>query len=133
MYRERRKKLRRRRRRTVAFVAAAVTVVAVGIPTLAAADPVGDLLHNLGLGGTQGSGGATGGGGTATPDAGNPPSYTPPLHGTEPHGQGSDAVVDLTPATTSPLPGDPTQGNEEVVAGDSRGQQSTDGYHGRVT
>src|SRR5262249_61673472 len=41
---------------------------------------------------------------------------------------------DLTPSTTNPLPGDPTQGNEEVIAGDSRGQQSTDGtYHGRVT
>jgi hypothetical protein len=43
-------------------------------------------------------------------------------------------VVDVTPGTSSPLPGDPTQGNEEIVAGDSRGQQSSDGtYHGRVT
>src|SRR3954453_2672195 len=128
MYRQRRKQLRRRRRRTVAVVSAAVMAFAVVVPTLAAADPVGDLLHNLGLGNT-GSGGAAG---TATPQSGNPPAYTPPLHGTEPHGQGSDAVVDLTPATTSPLPGDPTQGNEEVVAGDSRGQQSTDGYPGGV-
>jgi hypothetical protein len=58
----------------------------------------------------------------------------PPLHGTDPHGQGSDATVDLTPSTTNPLPGDPTQGNEEVIAGDSRGQQNSDGsYHGSVT
>ena len=42
--------------------------------------------------------------------------------------------MDLTPSTTSPLPGDPTQGDEEIIAGDSRGQQSSDGtYHGRVT
>jgi hypothetical protein len=133
MFRERRKQLRRRRRRTVAVVAAAVMVIAVGIPTLAAANPVGDLLNNLGLG-SGGSGGTASGGGTASPDAGTPPSYTPPLHGTEPHGQGTDAVVDLTPGTTNPLPGDPTQGDEDVIAGDSRGQQSSDGtYHGRVT
>jgi hypothetical protein len=117
----------------VAVVAAAVTVFAVGIPTLAAADPVGDLLNNLGLGNTAGSGGAASGGGSATPDAGNPPSYTPPLHGTEPHGQGTDAVVDLTPGTSAPVTGDPTQGDEEVIVGDSRGQQSSDGtYHGRT-
>src|SRR3954449_12865895 len=129
MYRQRRKQLRRRRRRAVAVVSAAVMAFAVVVPTLAAADPVGDLLHNLGLGNT-GSGGAAG---TATPDAGNPPAYTPPAHGAEPHGQGTDATVDRTPSTTSPLPGDPTQGNEEVIAGDSRGQQSADGYHGSVT
>src|SRR4051794_25595713 len=133
MYRQRRKQLRRRRRRAVAVVSAAVMAFAVVVPTLAAADPVGDLLHNLGLGGNTGSGGAVGGG-TATPDAGNPPAYTPPLHGTEPHGQGTDATVDLTPGTTSPVPGDPSQGDEEVIAGDSRGQQSSDGsYHGSVT
>ena len=120
---------------TVTAVSVAVMAMAVGLPTLASANPVGDLLHNLGLGGnTSGSGGATSGGGTATPDAGTPPSYVPPLHGTEPHGQGSDATVDLTPGTTNPLPGDPTQGNEDIIAGDSRGQQSSDGsYHGRVT
>jgi hypothetical protein len=115
----------------VAVVSAAVTVFAVGIPTLASADQVSDVLHNLGLGN---SGGAASGGGTATPDAGNPPSYTPPLHGTEPHGQGTDAVVDLTPGTSAPIAGDPSQGDEEVIVGDSRGQQSSDGtYHGRVT
>jgi hypothetical protein len=111
----------------VAVVSVAVTAIAVGLPTLASADPVGDLLHNLGLGGNGGPGGATSGGGTATPDAGTPPSYVPPLHGTDPHGQGSDATVDLTPGTTNPLPGDPTQGNEDIIAGDSRGQQSSDG------
>jgi hypothetical protein len=117
----------------VAVVAAAVTAIAVGVPTLASADPVNDLLNGLGLGGLTGQGGGATGGGTATPDAGNPPSYTPPLHGTEPHGQGTDAVLDLTPGTSTPLPSDPSSGDEEVIVGDSRGQQSSDGtYHGRV-
>ncbi len=144
MYRQRRKQLRRRRRRTVAGVSAAVAVIAVGLPTIAAADPVGDLLHGLGLGNSAGSGSSSGssssgaasgsGGGTVTPDAGNPPAYTPPLHGTEPHGQGTDAVADFTPGTSTPISGDPGQGDEEVIAGDSRGQQNGDGtYHGRVT
>jgi hypothetical protein len=133
MFRERRKQLRRRRRRAVIGVAVAVTAFVVGVPTLAAADPVSDLLHNLGLDGS-GAGGAASGGGTATPDAGTPPSYVPPAHGTNPHGQGTDAVVDLTPGTSNPLPGDPTQGDEDVIAGDSRGEQGADGtYHGRVT
>jgi hypothetical protein len=132
MYRERRKQLRRRRRRTVTCVAVAVTAIVVGVPTLASADPVSDLLHNLGLGGN--SGGTASGGATATPDAGNPPSYQPPLHGTEPHGQGTDAVVDLTPGTSAPIAGDPSNGDEELIVGDSRGQQNSDGtYHGRTT
>src|SRR6266511_790498 len=133
MYRQRRRRLHRRRRATVAAVSVAVLAIAVGVPTIASANPVNDLLNNLGLGG----GGATdGGGATATPDAGSPPTYTPPLHGTEPHGQGSDAVVDLAPSTSNPYPADPTQqsGGEELIAGDSRGQQSSDGtYHGRAT
>ena len=133
MYRQRRRRLHRRRRATVAAVSVAVLAIAVGVPTIASANPVNDLLNNLGLGG----GGATdGGGATATPDAGSPPTYTPPLHGTEPHGQGSDAVVDLAPSTSNPYPADPTQqsGGEELIAGDSRGQQSTDGtYDGRAT
>jgi hypothetical protein len=133
MYRQRRKQLRRRRRRTVAAVSAAVMAFVVGVPTLASADPVSDLLHGLGLGGAAG-GGTASGGGTATPDGGTPPSYTPPLHGTDPHGQGTDAVVDLTPGTSTPISGDPSQGDEEVIAGDSRGTQNSDGtYHGRVT
>src|SRR6266496_1245384 len=57
MYRERRKQLRRRRRSTVAVVSVAVLAIAVGLPTLASADPVSDLLNNLGLGGNTGSGG----------------------------------------------------------------------------
>jgi hypothetical protein len=128
MYRHRRKrKLQRRRRATTLAVSAAVLAFVVGIPTLAAADPVNDALNNLGLG----SGGSAGGG-SATPNAGTPPTYTPPLHGTNPHGQGTDAVLDLTPSNTNPYPGQP-DGQEELIVGDSRGEQTGDGsYHGNV-
>src|SRR3954447_7126832 len=129
MYRKRRMKLQRRRRATVAVVSMAVMAISVGIPTLAAADPVGDLLNNLGLGGNGAAGG-----GTATPNAGTPPSYTPPLHGSDPHGQGTDALVDVTPSSGTPLSGDPSTGDEELIAGDSRGSQDSSGnYHGAVT
>jgi hypothetical protein len=111
----------------VVAVSGAVLAFVVGIPTLAAADPVNDALNNLGLG----SGGSAGGG-SATPNAGTPPTYTPPLHGTNPHGQGTDAVVDLTPSNTNPYPGQP-DGQEELIVGDSRGEQTGDGsYHGNV-
>src|SRR3954452_4887834 len=117
MYRQRRKKLQRRRRATVTVVSVAVMAMAVGVPTLAAANPVGDLLHNvttsLGIGGNAGSGGATGGP-TASRGAGSPPSYTPPLHGTVAHGQGTDAVADLTPGTSAPFLCDPGDGDEEL-------------------
>lgn len=131
MYRHHRRKLRRRRRATIAAVSLVVSAVAVSVPSLASASTVSDLLHNLGLNG----GGAAGSvGGPAAPKAGTPPSYTPPLHGTQPHGQGTDAVVDLTPSTSQPLAGDPSGGSEDLIVGDSRGQQNGDGsYHGRVT
>lgn len=127
MYRHRRRrKLQRRRRAVTLAVSAAVLAFVVGVPTLAAADPVNEALNSLGLG----SGGS--GGGSATPNAGTPPTYTPPLHGTNPHGQGTDAVVDLTPSNSNPYPGTP-DGSEEVIAGDSRGEQNSDGsYHGSV-
>ena len=133
MYRQRRKQLRKRRRTTVAVVSVAVMAIAVGVPTLASANRVTNLLNNLGLGG-NGTTTAPDSGAAATPNAGTPPSYTPPLHGTEPHGQGTDAVADLTPSTSAPLAGDPAGGSEDLIVGDSRGQQSGDGtYHGRVT
>lgn len=131
MFRQRRIRLHRRRRATVAAVSVSLFAIAVGVPVLASANTVNDLLHNLS--GVTNS--VTGGGGTtAAPNAGSPPAYTPPLHGTEPHGQGTDAVADLTPSTSQPLAGDPSGGSEDLIVGDSRGQQSSDGsYHGRVT
>jgi hypothetical protein len=133
MYRKRRRKLQRRRRATVVAAFVAVFAVVVSVPALASADQVDNLLNNLGLG--NGAGGAGAGGATAPaqPKAGVPPTYTPPLHGTNPHGQGTDAVVDLTPGTSNPYSSDPSQSGEEVVAGDSRGEQGSSGYHGSVT
>ena len=85
MYRQRRKKLHRRRRVTAVAVSGAVLAITAGAPVLASANTVNDLLHNLGVGNNGSGGSATSGGGaTASPHAGNPPSYTPPLHGTEP-------------------------------------------------
>jgi len=64
------------------------------------------------------------------------PMTQPPLHGGNPHGQGTAAVGDLSPSPQRPLSGDPTGrfSNEEVVVGRSRGEQNPDGsYHGHIT
>jgi len=60
----------------------------------------------------------------------------PPLHGTNPHGQGTAAVIDLNPDATRPLTVDEngTAASEDIVIGRSRGEQRADGrYHGHVT
>ena len=87
-------------------------------------------------------------GATATPelrsfDAASPRSFVspdpkvePPLHGTNPHGQGSVAVVDISPNATRPYSADPTgaSDSEDVVVGRARGEQRADGsYHGHIT
>ena len=64
------------------------------------------------------------------------PARQPPLHGTNPHGQGGVAVVDLNPSSERPLSGDPTgkESGEDVVVGRARGEQTTNGtYHGHIT
>jgi hypothetical protein len=64
------------------------------------------------------------------------PSTTPPAHGTNPHGQGSVAVVDTNPDPKRPYSSDPTgtTDNEDIVVGRSRAEQGADGsYHGHVT
>ena len=64
------------------------------------------------------------------------PRIEPPLHGTNPHGQGTAAVVDLTPNPERPYTVD-SSGNaadEDVIVGRSRGEQRADGtYHGHIT
>jgi hypothetical protein len=109
----------------------------VGVPTLASANQVDDLLNGLGVGSGTGSGaGSSGGSSSSAPAvtrAGVPPTYTPPLHGTSPHGQGTDAVVDLTPGSSNPYSSDPSENGEDVIIGDSRGEQGTSGYNGSVT
>jgi len=69
-----------------------------------------------------------------------PTGYIPPLHGTNPHGQGTAATIDLAPSPTRPLSGDPTgagdptSNREEIVLGRARGEQREDGrYHGHIT
>ncbi len=64
------------------------------------------------------------------------PTTRPPLHGTNPHGQGTAAVVDLNPSATRPFSADPTGStdSEDIVVGRARGEQRADGtYHGHVT
>jgi hypothetical protein len=136
MYRKRRRSLRRRRRATAVAAFAAVLAMVVGVPTLASANQVTDLLNNLGLGNGGGGAGSSDADATSAPAdtrAGVPDTYTPPLHGTSPHGQGTDATVDLLPGNTNPYSSDPSQSGEEVILGDSRGEQGTSGYNGGVT
>lgn len=66
--------------------------------------------------------------------------YQPPLHGANPHGQGSVAVLDLAPSEARPLAGDPSgaaddgESREELIVGRARGEQGADGnYHGHIT
>ncbi|MGI8803872.1 MAG: hypothetical protein ACR2KV_17200 [Solirubrobacteraceae bacterium] len=65
------------------------------------------------------------------------PETTPPLHGTNPHGQGTAAVTQLLPDSTRPYSGDPTGATaptELLVVGRARGEQRADGtYHGHIT
>jgi hypothetical protein len=116
----------RSRRKLIVATATAVFVVAALAPGTASAQSVEGLLDSLLHGTPPSSPGA--------PDlrAGSPPNYTPPLHGSNPHGQGTVGVVDLTPSNTLPLPADPENGDEEVTIGDSRGEDNGT-YHGRVT
>lgn len=64
------------------------------------------------------------------------PQLQPPLNGTNPHGQGGVAAVDVDPDPARPQ-GSDTAGSdtgEEAVVGRSRGEQQADGsYHGRIT
>jgi hypothetical protein len=65
------------------------------------------------------------------------PSRQPPLHGSNPHGQGGVAVVDLNPSSERPLGANPDgsdSGPEDAVVGRARGEQNPDGsFHGHIT
>ena len=132
MYRK--KRLTRRRRKTAvlafAVLCAALAVSAIAPALASGQNVVDDLLERVGVGGGP------------TPSAGVPDGsgngYQPPLHGGNPHGQGTVGTVDIQPTNTLPLSGDPDGGDdpdqEEVVLGRSRGEQNADGsYHGHVT
>ena len=75
-------------------------------------------------------------GSTQLRQAATDPQTTPPLHGTDPHGQGTVAVIDTNPDPKRPYSSDPTgrTDNEDIVVGRSRGEQRADGtYHGHIT
>ena len=64
------------------------------------------------------------------------PRTEPPLHGTNPHGQGTAAVVDITPSADRPYTVDTagTSEDEDIVIGRSRGERRANGdYHGHIT
>jgi hypothetical protein len=64
------------------------------------------------------------------------PPTQPPTHGTNPHGQGTIAVVDIDPSSERPLAADPDGGDsgEDVVVGRARGDRNADGtYHGHIS
>lgn len=65
----------------------------------------------------------------------NEPGTQPPLHGTNPHGQGGVAVVDLDPSNERPLGANPngTDAGEEAIVGRARGEQTNGVYHGHIT
>jgi LPXTG-motif cell wall-anchored protein len=72
---------------------------------------------------------------SARATATDPPTQ-PPTHGTNPHGQGTVAIVDVDPSSERPLSADPDGGDsgEDVVVGRTRGERLADGtYHGHIT
>jgi hypothetical protein len=124
----------RMRRMTALMALSAAFAVSAIAPSLASGqNVVGDLLQGLGLGGGGGAAPAQGG-----PE--DPNKYQPPLHGDNPHGQGTVGTGDFLPSTELPYSGDPNGGDEcpnptaceEVVVGRSRGEKENP-YHGHVT
>jgi hypothetical protein len=125
-------------------VSAALATMLVG-PTVASAGPVEDLVNQVSNGVNQTVDGLLGGGGkkpNGNPETqggdGGESQYVPPAHGTNPHGQGTIAVLDeslITPDPEGlPYPYEPGGANETLVLGRSRGEQNPDGtYHGHVT
>jgi hypothetical protein len=113
-------------------------VISLSVPAFASAGVVDNLLGQLGLNNAAQPAGDGGAASTDTSDdpstrGGTPPNYNPPLHGSNPHGQGDDLTVDLPPNQAEPLPNQ-SNGPELIVVGRSRGEQQADGsYHGHVT
>jgi len=148
------RKGRKRSRRVVAAVALGIGLI---VPATALAElgdgvtgQVADQVGNV-TGGATGSPSGSDGGSTSKPAPSAPPAsepsdsvapdetpgqgdgYTPPMHGTNPHGQGTIATVDFTPIADRPLSGDPAAA-EDIIVGRPRGEQNANGdNHGEVT
>ena len=128
---------RTRRSTVLTAVAAGLAVCAIGPSLASGQNPVQNVVNGLGL---------DGGGALPKLQQEEEPSYQPPLHGDNPHGQGTAATVDLLPNSELPYSGDPdgfegdapmeseedAMNGEEVVIGRSRGEQNNP-YHGHVT
>lgn len=120
------------RRIATPVAVASIAAVFVG-PSAASGDAVGDLVGKT-LNDVQTSLGVNGGGRETKAQTPTQGGYTPPLHGTDPHSQGTVAAVDLTPTDTRPYPGETDGGDQdEVVIGSSRGEQTGGQYHGHIT
>jgi hypothetical protein len=64
------------------------------------------------------------------------PPHQPPMHGSNPHGQGNVAIVDLDPKNDRPLDAgtDGKASGEDVIVGRGRGEKGADGkFHGHIT
>jgi hypothetical protein len=143
-----------RRSRTIGVLLSSAIICGAAFagPSVASADPVTDLLDQVndtvdgllgnhsdqpaaGGASSHGSSGTVQAAATPQPGAGQPPNYTPPAHGSNPHAQGTGATVDLSPNDSLPEPYDPTgaTSGEDVVVGGSRGAQQNGDYHGHVT
>jgi hypothetical protein len=110
---------------------AAIVAVSLSVPALASANGLDNLLNGLGFGGSAPASGS--GAPSGSTKAGSPPNYVPPLHGTNPHGQGDPATVELGSALDNPYTGTVTQ-PELLIVGRAKGEQNPDGtYHGHVT
>jgi hypothetical protein len=64
------------------------------------------------------------------------PAKQPPMHGTNPHGQGNVAIVDVNPSNDRPLDAKPdgSASGEDVIVGRGRGEKDGSGnFHGHIT
>jgi hypothetical protein len=121
----------------------AVAAIALSTPAGASAGVVDDLLNGVkdtvnnlqntvnGVTGGGGGGAAAPGGSAPAPQATTPTTQagatdTPPIDGTDPHGQGTVLDTDVN----TPL----TPNEEDVLLGQARGEQDADGnYRGEIT
>jgi LPXTG-motif cell wall-anchored protein len=64
------------------------------------------------------------------------PAKQPPMHGSNPHGQGNVAIVDINPSNERPLDAKPdgSGSGEDVIVGRGRGEKDASGnFHGHIT
>src|SRR4051812_13506032 len=64
------------------------------------------------------------------------PAKQPPMHGTNQHGQGNVAIVDINPSNDRPLDAKPdgSGSGEDVIVGRGRGEKNANGtFHGHIT